>query len=67
MDLEQAFAKGYKAYIKGDWTTAGEIFKKLIRLMPNDGPTKKLHEVININGNGVAPANWKGYRELTSK
>ena len=34
--------------------------------MGNDGPSNTILEVIKENGN-TAPADWKGYRDLTEK
>jgi hypothetical protein len=38
-----------------------------MRICPEDGPTKNLNKIVNIKHKGQAPANWKGFRELTSK
>ena len=35
-------------------------------MVPNDGPSKTLHEVMAANG-FKAPSHWKGFRELTEK
>ena len=66
-EFENDFADYYQLYLAGDWEQAGEGFAKLYEMRPNDGPTKNLNKVININGNRKAPADWKGYRPLTSK
>ena len=66
-EFEDDFAKYYKAYLAGDWVTAGNGFKELHALRPKDGPVKNLHEIINIEANQKAPSDWKGYRPLTRK
>ena len=47
---------------------AKEIFEKTLNMLPDykDGPSNTLLEVIEDN-HGVAPASWKGFRELTEK
>lgn len=66
-EFESTFSKAYRAYIRGDWYTAGKLLQELMSIFPDDGPTKNLHTIVNIKHNMQAPANWKGYRELTSK
>ena len=66
-DFERQFKTGYKAYIKGDWVSAGELFAKLLTIRPHDGPVINLNKVINIKHNRKPPEDWKGYRPLTSK
>ena len=61
------FKENYQAYLAGDWEKAGAGFAELVQQRPDDGPTKNLDKVINIKGNRKAPADWKGYRPLTSK
>jgi hypothetical protein len=54
---------GFNAYLNGDWSLALESFKKTIALAPEkrDGPSSDLIEYIEER-NGVAPADWPGYR-----
>jgi hypothetical protein len=66
-DFEDLFKESYKLYIAGDWENAGKGFERLVEWRPHDGPSTNLNKVINIRANRVAPADWKGYRPLTSK
>ena len=65
--FEYQFTKGYNAYIKGDWQTAGKTFEKLVKARPNDGPSINLERVINKKHKRLAPPDWQGFRPLTSK
>ena len=65
--FEELFKLSYDFYIAGDWKKAGMGFKKLVQWRPKDGPSINLNKVINIRNRGVAPADWKGFRPLTSK
>jgi len=47
-DFEKTFHIAYKAYIRGDWHTAGSHLEKLILMRPNDGPTKNLHRIVVV-------------------
>jgi len=66
-EYEELFAKTYRAYIDGDWKTAGEGAAKLVEQRPEDGPAVNLNKIINTKHNRKTPETWKGYRELTSK
>uniref|UniRef100_A0A7S3CQ90 Guanylate cyclase domain-containing protein n=1 Tax=Strombidium rassoulzadegani TaxID=1082188 RepID=A0A7S3CQ90_9SPIT len=66
-EFEARFALSYQLYLAGDWETAGEGFEELLAERPDDGPTRSLHNVINIQHKGVCPPDWKGFRPLTSK
>lgn len=66
-DFEKTFSIAYKAYIRGDWHTAGTHLENLIKMRPHDGPTKNLYRIVVENHKKEKPENWKGYRELTSK
>ena len=66
-EYEELFAKTYRAYIDGDWKTAGEGAAKLVEQRPEDGPAVNLNKIINTRHNRKTPETWKGYRELTSK
>ena len=60
----------YSAYIKGNWSQAHRLFKDGQEMEPEDGPTKTLLSVIeemSVRPGYNAPANWPGWRELTSK
>ena len=64
--LALKFGEAYTNYIKGDWATAEDLFAQCLKINPNDGPTKTLKGYIE-DLNGIRPANWKGFRELTDK
>ena len=64
---ERRFAEAYQQYIRGEWARAGPTLQQLVDQRPNDGPARNLHEIVNLQHKGVAPADWKGYRALTSK
>jgi hypothetical protein len=62
-----AFSKAFKLYIAGKWPEAKAGLEECLRLRgESDGPTNTLLEVIESN-DGVAPSDWRGYRELTEK
>ena len=60
------FTSGFDNYISGKWQEAKNKFSKCLQFYPNDGPTNTLYDFIEKH-DFVAPSNWKGYRELTSK
>lgn len=60
------FCTGYTFYSNGAWDMAKKSFNECLLYKPNDGPTKCLLRVINSR-NDVAPPDWQGFRELTSK
>mmetsp|Transcript_16748 Transcript_16748/g.25820 ORF Transcript_16748/g.25820 Transcript_16748/m.25820 type:complete len:124 (+) Transcript_16748:2655-3026(+) len=66
-DFEELFQRAYRAYLEGNWGVAGKSVRQLISLRPFDGPSQSLNKVINVKHKGQAPADWKGYRPLTSK
>lgn len=60
------YEEGLKSYIDGRWENARQAFKKCLEIDQFDGPTKCLYNYID-EYNFIAPIDWKGYRELTSK
>ena len=52
-DFEKTFATAYKAYIRGDWHTAGTHLDNLIKIRPLDGPTRNLYKIVNIKNNKI--------------
>lgn len=60
------FKSGVQAYIDGDWSTSKALLEKCLAENADDGPTKSLMSVMS-NSNFQAPADWKGFRALTSK
>ena len=65
-NLHKKFGEAYKKYIAGDWATAEDLFSQCLKINPKDGPTLTLKGFIE-ELNGIPPASWKGYRELTEK
>jgi hypothetical protein len=58
--------KGMKAYLKGEWVEAREIFHGTVCMLPNgipDGPSKFLISIID-EYDGSLPNDWMGYRKL---
>ena len=60
------FEDGFNDYIDGEWEDAYQNLLKAKYLDKNDGPTKIILEFIKSH-KCQAPANWDGYRILTSK
>lgn len=60
------FNKASRCYIKGEWPQAKELLGEVTYMMPEDKPTKVLLRVMGEYGFN-APADWKGFRALTSK
>lgn len=58
--------EGINNYKDGNFTKAGECFKKCLTIDPDDGPSKTLLGYFSKR-NYKAPEGWKGVRELTSK
>ena len=50
----------------GEWPQAKELLGEVTYMMPEDKPTKVLLRVMGEYGFN-APADWKGFRALTSK
>jgi hypothetical protein len=66
-----AFEAGVQAYLAGNWPEARRCLRVVqTRFLPDDGPTATLLRAMDELGEGpgrVAPAAWRGYRELTEK
>jgi len=62
----EKFTYGFENYIDGKWLEAAKHFKKCLHINPDDKPTQVLLNYIG-EFNNIAPSNWKGFRELTSK
>ena len=60
------FNHALQLYHKGDWADAKVHLNRALKTRPSDGPSKTLMGVL-ADGKFKAPANWKGYRALTSK
>ena len=53
-------------YVAGDWSAAKKNLNAALKIMPLDGPTRTLYRVLK-SYDFRAPADWRGYRALTSK
>ena len=62
----QAFNNAVQEYIAGDWAEAKTFLEDALQRYPEDGPSKILMRVV-ANAKFKSPADWKGYRALTSK
>jgi len=60
------FDYGFEKYIEGKWEEAEVYFKKCLLINEDDGPTNVLLNYMS-EYSFKSPANWKGFRELTSK
>jgi class 3 adenylate cyclase len=60
------FKEAFGFYIKGDWASAAGKFRECLKIYQNDGPAKTLLKYI-LENNSLAPADWEGFRALTSK
>lgn len=60
------FKNAFLHYIEGNWQNSKEELEKGIKLVPNDGPTKVLMNVM-AKSDFQAPQDWGGHRSLTSK
>ena len=60
------FREGVNFYINGEWGKASKLLTECLSLVGNDKPTKVLLEFLK-EYNYSAPADWKGFRSLTSK
>ena len=58
--------EGVNNYKEGNFSKAGEYFKKCLTIDPEDGPSKTLLGYFSRR-NYKAPEGWNGVRELTSK
>ena len=69
----QHFGEGFAAYQSGKWDVACRILRETRRSRSTDGgktiidgPSNTLLDFMAVHGN-EAPADWKGFRELTEK
>jgi hypothetical protein len=61
------FNEASSLYIKGHWARSRDILEgKFLKMFPNDKPAKVLLSIMK-ESNFVKPADWKGFRKLTSK
>lgn len=59
-EFKRAFAEGYNAYIKGEWTEAKEFLDQADKHDPGDGPTKSLISFIEES----KVEEWEGFRPI---
>ena len=55
---------GAQAYLGGRWATARRLFRAVLDMHPDDGPTQCLMDFIQDYD---APADWPGYRPILEK
>jgi class 3 adenylate cyclase len=65
-DFMSRFNDGIQDYVAGDWLSSKKNLSDALKIMPADGPTKTLYRVLK-SYDFRAPADWRGYRALTSK
>ncbi|KAJ1448565.1 hypothetical protein M885DRAFT_583406 [Pelagophyceae sp. CCMP2097] len=61
-----SFNDAVQEYVAGDWAQARSHLADALQRYQNDGPAKVLMRVLSAQ-NFRAPADWKGFRALTSK
>lgn len=66
-DFLTVYFDAYKHYISGDWMKAKDYYEQAIQMRQNDGPSNVIMKFMNEYEFMSEKANWKGYRELTSK
>lgn len=63
--FDKTWATAFAHYKKGDdWPKAQSLMKECLEISPGDPPTLLLLDVMQ---GGDSPADWDGFRELTSK
>ncbi len=65
-EFREQYNLGIGKYFSGEWAGAQVPLQNALKLRPDDGPSKTLMKVMS-KAKFVAPANWKGFRALTSK
>jgi len=55
-----------RAYIRGEWNVAGQLYEQVQRWNPSGGPSRILHAHMAKHG-FKAPDDWAGYRKLEKK
>lgn len=67
LELRELYLQGLEAYRRQDWDTAEQRFVDCLRRCPDDGPSRVLHERIEVF-RAVAPApDWNGVWHLGEK
>jgi len=61
-EFKKTFRKAYYLFEGGIWPTAKEMFDAVLKIDPEDGPTRFLLQYMEKMG-GVAPHDWKGVRK----
>ncbi len=58
---------GFQAYLQKDWDKAESYFRKVLEILPDDGPPQTfLKRIKNLREQGV-PENWDGVYVMTKK
>ena len=58
------YKRGFSYYINGDWEQAKQFLEEALMLREKDGPCMHLLNIID-ESSGTAPADWKGFHELS--
>ena len=53
-------------YLRGDWSTAKQLYEQVLAWRPADGPARVLLEFMQRTQFKV-PHDWQGYRKLEKK
>ncbi|TAN45722.1 MAG: CHASE2 domain-containing protein [Nitrospirae bacterium] len=54
------YAQGHKHYLKREWNEARDLFKKVLAVLPDDGPSGKMLEKIEQLEKAALPRDWDG-------
>lgn len=65
-EYKEKYEKAVRLYLDGNWPEAISHLQQCRRDWPDDQPAKNLIAYMQHTG-GVAPGQWKGYREMTEK
>ena len=66
-ELVDIFHKGLEKFQKQDWKGAEDIFRKALKLSPDDGPAKTYIKRCSDFSKNPPPKNWDGVFNLTAK
>jgi adenylate cyclase len=64
--INKRFTKGLKAFQRGQWTVAQDIFNSLLKIYGDDGPSKYYLAMAKAYQENP-PSDWQGYIKLESK
>ena len=66
-DLVDIFHKGLEKFQQQDWKGADELFRRALKVSPDDGPAKTYVKRCSDFTKNPPPKNWDGVFNLTSK